>query len=236
MKRIIPFWTFMSRNLPLQITQMWMSPAAYRIYDAAVTNFSVPNDEFTPEYWDKLGTWNTGIKVGSMPVYFQPDFGFTRMNSDISALTSPGAFLGNVNPVLAAPIDFAMKRDSFYQREFGPTDYTKQSGILGTPLTALAKMLPGDQTNEAGQVSDNLTNLIRGLVPPVDQAARLFPGFSLGGGGDPDRQIEAMARYLGVPARTLSPKQIETEKKNRIYDARDELARKRAMAQAIMAS
>jgi hypothetical protein len=234
MKRIIPFWTFMSRNLPLQITQMWMSPAAYRAYDAAVANFSVPNDPFVPEYWDKLGTWNTGIKIGSMPVYFQPDFGFTRLNADMEALTSPGTLLSNINPIAAAPIDFAMNRDSFYQREFGPTDYTKQSGLLGTPLTAIAKMLPGDQTNEAGQVSDNLTNLIRGTVPPIDQLARLFPGL-LGGGGDKQRQIEAMARWAGIPGRTLSDKQIENEKKNRIYDARDELARKRAMAQAIMA-
>jgi hypothetical protein len=235
MKRIIPFWTFMSRNLPLQITQMWMSPAAYRAYDAAVANFSVPNDPYTPEYWDKLGTWNTGLKVGSMPLYFQPDFGFTRMNADISALTSPATALSQGNPVFGVPLDFVMNRDSFYQREFGPSDYTKQSGILGTPLTAIAKMLPGDQTNEAGQVSDNLTNAVRGLLPPVDQLARLFPGFALGGGGDPDRRGEAYARYLGAPARTLSPKQIENEKKNRIYDARDELARKRAMAQAIMA-
>ena len=235
MKRIIPFWTFMSRNLPLQITQMFMSPAAYRAYDHAVENFSVPNDPLTPEYWQKLGTWNTGIKIGGMPLYFQPDFGFTRIGSDVESLTSPGAFLGNVNPVLAAPIDFAMKRDSFYQRNFGPTDYHSQSGLIGTPLTALASVLPGDQTNEAGQVSDNFTNLVRGLVPPIDQLARLIPS-TLGGGGDQQRQGEALARYLGFPVRTLSDKQRQTEAKNQLFTARDELDRKRKMAQAILAS
>ena len=235
MKRIIPFWTFMSRNLPLQITQMFVSPAAYRAYDAAVANFSVPNDPLTPQYWEKLGTFNTGVKVGGLPLYFQPDFGFTRIGQDVTNLTSPGAFLGNVNPVLAAPIDFAMKRDSFYQRNFGPTDYHSQSGLIGTPLTALASVLPGDQTNEAGQVSDNLTNLVRGLVPPIDQIARLFPS-TLGGGGDQQRQGEAFVRWLGGPVRTLSDKQRETEAKNQLFSARDELARKRKMAQAIMAS
>ncbi|NDH29082.1 MAG: hypothetical protein EBX72_01110, partial [Betaproteobacteria bacterium] len=34
-KKIIPFWTFMSRNTPLQLELMWTNPRAYQLYNNA---------------------------------------------------------------------------------------------------------------------------------------------------------------------------------------------------------
>ncbi len=226
MKRIVPFWTFMSRNLPMQVNQIYAKPRAYAYYGSVRRNFSVPDDPLTPEYWGRLGAWNTGKTFQGMPLYLDPDFGFNRLESDVGTLTdvlggNPGALLSNVNPLLSAPADFLAKRDSFYDRSYGPTDYSEQSGALGTPLALLAKLIPG-QTNKEGQVSDNFTNLIQSLIPVYDRGVRLS------GQNDPQRKPESWARFFGAPVRTLSDKQKESTALSRYLDAKAEQKRRAA--------
>jgi hypothetical protein len=228
MKRIIPFWTFMSRNLPLQVTQIYAKPQAYAYYESVKRNFSVPNDPLTPEYWGRLGAWNTGLEFKGMPLYLDADFGFNRLESDIGTLQdvlggNPGALLSNVNPLLSAPADFLAKRDSFYDRSYKDTDFSEQSGLFGTPLKVLANLIPG-QTNPEGQVSDNFTNLVRSLIPVYDRGVRLS------GEADPQRAPESWARFFGAPVRTLSDKQRQTAALSRYLDAKAEQTRRRAAA------
>jgi len=228
MKRIVPFWTFMSRNLPMQITQIATKPRWYSYYAHFKNNFAVPNDPLTPEYWGRLGAWNTGKTFRGMPLYLDPDFGFNRIESDVGSIVdavaggNPGALLTNANPLISAPLDFLMKRDSFYDRSFKDTDYSKQEGVTGAFVKALAHLVPG-QTNEAGQVSDNFTNLISSLIPLYDRTVRLS------GQKDPQRTPESWARFFGAPVRTLSDKQKESAALGKYLDAKAEITRRRAM-------
>ena len=232
MKRIIPFWTFMSRNLPLQIQEMWTNPRVYSYYMNLVDNFSEPDGQFTPDYWTRQGAWATPLKIGGMPVYAQPDLGFTRVQSDIKMLgdtlsgENAGALFSQANPLIGATMDFYNKRDSFYDRSFDPnTDYTKQEGVVGTPLTMLAKVF--NQTNEAGQVSDNFTNYLTSLIPPLAQTQRLLPEAS-GGNTTPDTWAKR-ARYLGVPMQLLTPKAQQSEFWRQRRQIQDAYARQLAM-------
>jgi len=228
MKRIVPFWTFMSRNLPMQITQMATKPRWYSYYAHFKNNFAVPADPLTPDYWGRLGAWNTGKTFRGMPLYLDPDFGFNRIESDIGSIVdavaggNPGALLTNANPLIAAPLDFLMKRDSFYDKSFKDTDYSKQEGVTGAFVKALAHLVPG-QTNEAGQVSDNFTNLISSLIPLYDRTVRLS------GQKDPQRTPESWARFFGAPVRTLSDKQKQSAALGKYLDAKAEATRRRAM-------
>ena len=224
MKRIVPFWTFMSRNLPLQTTQMWSKPAAYAFYGSVKRNFQAPDDPLTPDYWSTLGAWNTGKTFRGMPLYLDPDFGFNRVMSDVSNVTdafaggNPGALLSNVNPLISAPLDFLMKRDSFTDRSFKDTDFSEPKGIAGHAASVLAHLVPG-QTNEAGQVSDNFTNMISSLIPLYDRSIRLT------GSSDPQRIPESWARFFGAPVRTLSDKQKTSTALGRYLDAQAEQRR-----------
>ena len=242
MKRLIPFWTFMSRNLPMQVVQMWTKPKLYARYEDLVNNFSEEAEEYTPAYWLKAGAWNTGEQVPDvpglggaqgLPLYLQPDLGFTRLGSDIQdmedflSLERPGAVLSNVNPWLTAPVEFATKKDIFTGREFGPEDYTEVGGVM-TPIKYLAAAL--GQTNEAGQVSENFLNAIRAVNPTMDRTARVAPQLT---GGDDEakrRQFESIARFLGAPIRTLTPQPQQSEYFRRYYEMQEEMARQRAMA------
>ena len=86
-KRLIPFWTFMSRNLPLQLQEIFTNPAAYAAYGHVKRNFQGAAEENTPEYWKGLGTWRLPFDIAGQSAYYQPDFGFTRMGQDIENIT-----------------------------------------------------------------------------------------------------------------------------------------------------
>ena len=238
MKRIIPFWTFMSRNLPLQIQQQWTNPRVYSYYNNLVNNFSEDPDQYTPEYWTRQGAWKTPLSVGGNPIYAQPDLGFTRVEQDVQMLGNlaqgeGGTILSQANPLASATFDYLTKQDSFYGRQFTDTDYTKRSGLVGAPLTLLARA--AGQTNEAGQVSDNFTNYLTSLIPPLNQAERLFPGTS---GKDVPGWDTAgkWARYLGVPSQLLTPQQQERAMRDQYFKMLDEQKRQQAMAAEAAAS
>ena len=231
MKRIIPFWTFMSRNLPLQIQEQWTNPRVYSYYDHLISNFSEPDEEFTPDYWKRQGAWRTPISIGGNPLYLQPDLGFTRVQSDIQMLgdalsgENAGALASQTNPLAGATLDFLQKRDSFYNRAYDDTDYKKMSGPIGSMLTLLAK--PLGQTNEAGQVSENFVNYLSGLAPPLNQAMRLLPEAS--GAETSADTWSKRARYLGAPTQLLTPAAEESEYWRQWREMQDEDARQRAM-------
>jgi hypothetical protein len=50
-----------------------------------------------------------------------PDFGFTRINQELSDLTNPKRLLNKVNPVFSVPIEQIMGRDAFTEKEFTGT-------------------------------------------------------------------------------------------------------------------
>jgi hypothetical protein len=234
MKRIIPFWTFMSRNLPLQIQEMWTNPRVYSYYMNLTKNFSEPDAEFTPDYWTRQGAWRTPISIGGNPLYAQPDLGFTRVQSDIQMLgdtlsgQNAGALFSQANPAIGATLDFLNKRDSFYNRSFDENkDYTEQTGPVGAPLSMIAGWL--GQTNEAGQVSDNFTNYLTSMIPPLAQVQRLLPEAS---GGDTTADTWAKrARYAGIPIQLLTPKAQQSEFWRRRREAQDAMARQLAQLQ-----
>lgn len=246
-KRLIPFWTFMSRNMPMQVSQMWTKPRLYAQYNSLIRNFASDPLEYTPEYWLDAGAWNTGTEVpntdlpvvgnaSNLPIYLAPDLGFTRLDRDFKDIEdflsgeNMGGVLSNVNPVISAPIEFAMKQDAFTGQKFDESDYSEVGGPLGLPARALAQLL--GQTNEAGQVSDNFMNAVRSVNPLQDRSSRLLPQLS---GGDEEaktRQLESIARFLGVPVRTLTPTQQTNEAKRRYFDVLREYERQQAMLQA----
>jgi hypothetical protein len=232
-KRLIPFWTFMSRNLPLQLQEIFTNPAAYAAYGHVKRNFEGAKEENEPEYWKGLGTWRLPFDMAGQPAYFQPDFGFTRMGQDIENVTDtltmrkPLAFMNSVNPGFSAPLDFMYGKDSFTDRTYGPNDYSKVSGPVGAITQVLASI--AGQTNEAGQVSDNFQNFLRSINPIQDRVTRLAPG-AAGGTADPRRLAESWGRFIGVPVRQLSPKQQESEAMRKYYEMLDEARRQTAMA------
>jgi hypothetical protein len=237
-KRVIPFWTFMSRNMPMQVSQMWTHPRVYAQYEDFVRNMSATNEEYTPEYWTKAGAFNTGLKIPNipglggaqgLPVYLSPDLGFTRLEADLKDYEDflsgkrPGGVLGQVNPLLSAPVEYMTRQDIFTGQRFEEGETVPAGGPLGWPIKALATVF--GQT-EGGEVDAAFANTIRALNPLQDRSARLFPQASGGDEEGKKRQLESWARtMLGAPVRTLTPKQQENEYYRRYYEQLDAMDR-----------
>lgn len=240
-KRYIPFWTYMSRNMPLQITQMWTKPKLYQQFNSFKRNFSVENPEFMPEYIKQAGGFNTGLKTpdwlpgaaGGMPLLMQPDLPHTRLAEDIARFAqassgeNAGQLLSDFNPAFTAPAEFITGQDFFTGRQYKDSDISKV-GIADLPMLPIAALLGELETGDGGlYISDKMRNTGRALVPPYDRIARLFPGAVGGSGGD--RQFEAMARLWGAPIRTLSPDQQRGE----AYRRQQALQNQRAVMAAV---
>jgi hypothetical protein len=236
MKRLVPFWTFLSRNLPLQLSQMWLRPKAYLTYEHFMNNMARENDAFTPKYWLDAGAWNTGLKVPNipglggaqgLPIYLQPDFGFTRVGADVADLQDTLQFknasaLSNFNPLFTAPLELWLKKNIYTGQNYDDQSYSTQTGPIGKPIDMLATIF--GQKNSSGQVSDAFTNFLMSVNPVLDRTARVFPQLTGGGAYGQERQLEAVGRYLGVPARTLTDKQRDSEFWRRFYEQQNAAA------------
>jgi hypothetical protein len=117
MKQIIPFWVFYSRNMHVQITNMWLNPKPYLIYNNVKDNIS-DREKPLPPFVRQMGGFKLPVGKG---LYAMPDFGFTRINQELSDLTNPKRLLNKVNPVFSVPIEQIMGRDAFTEKEFTGT-------------------------------------------------------------------------------------------------------------------
>jgi hypothetical protein len=240
-KRFIPFWTFMSRNLPLQITQMYSKPKWYAWYNSFVRNFQAEGDPNAPAYWAEGGGFalpspNPIQKLLGTDdqIWLTPDLQHNRIEADmndwVNTLSGKDASaLSNLNPLFTAPLETMMSKDMFTGRQYGPTDVRELGGlekVLNPFMDALGMA-------ENGFAQEKFLQAGRAVVPTWDQLARLFPGVVTGGMSEMDvqRRGESYARRLGLPIRQLTPAQIEATQRTNYYNARDEAAQRKAVSQ-----
>ena len=233
-KKLIPFWTFMSRNLPVQITQMFVKPARYVQYESFMRNFSIEPDEFVPDYILSAGGFDTGERTPAlpgmaegMPIFLQPDLMHSRLNEDLDKIESllswdnPGRVLADFNPAITAPMEYMFGQNLFTGRQYDENDWRPTSGIQDTLLTPLMALTGQARRGPEGDIyfQEKGEQLFRSLNPLLDRTSRLVPQASGGEGGD--RQLESWARLMGAPIRTISDDQINAEKRRRYFDNRD---------------
>jgi hypothetical protein len=254
MKRIIPFWTFMSRNVPLQFTQMWMKPKVYLRYQSAIRNLQLGTEDeaILPKYITQGGGVYFGVKTpkwaekipvigppAGMPIVLQPDLPQARYADDLQRLTNAlsgegvGQMATNLNPLLTVPGEFVSRTDFFTGQRFDKEDMV-QVGGAALPYAAALSLVGQARRGADGKwyVDAAALNAIRGLDPNLDRMMRLAP--QLGGLASTDktgasttaRQAESLARYLGLPVRTISEQQQRSELRSRAFKEREQRRRK----------
>ena len=104
MKQFIPFWIWTSRNLPLQLENMWLNPKPYAIYNSFVRNIRDKESEQRkplPSFLQEV----EAFQLPGMGVYAAPDLNFTRVQQQLSQFGNPKKLGTNLNPLFRIPTE-----------------------------------------------------------------------------------------------------------------------------------
>ena len=113
MKEIVPFWLWTSRNLSLHLQNMWLNPKPYQMYNHFVRN--VRDDEgYPPPFLKETGGFK--LPFGNN-LYATPDVNFNRVPQQMAEIESGTRYGQNLNPVLRVPIEQALGRSLYNDKE-----------------------------------------------------------------------------------------------------------------------
>lgn len=223
-RRYIPFWTFMSRNLPLQLEQMWLRPQMYLRYQSLVRNFAETPDPFTPEYWLGQGafTLDENAAETDSPWYLAPDLPHLRVAEPFEAMASGDwgkALLSDINPLFMAPTEAFAFNKKVYTGAPIEGEYVEPSNVM-KPLLPLLAMLGGTEQGASGQtvVDDRYAHVARSLLPPLELLERL----TVHEGTRAGRQGETWARTFGAPVLRLTPELRRQTQRSRRAEQREQ--------------
>ena len=200
MRQIIPFWMWTSRNLPMQVQNIWLNPKAYQIYGSVKRNLREEDgDTAVPQWMQEIGAFK--LPFGNN-LYATPDFGFNRIGAQVEEFKDPTRLLSNLNPLLRLPIELAGGRQLYSNRPFSDTPVEVEGG-LSSALQPLLEALGYGQTGPTGKkfVDDRAYYALRNLVPFLATAERLnpsIPTYQQRGTGN------QWAGFLGAPVRQVT--------------------------------
>jgi DNA uptake protein ComE-like DNA-binding protein len=235
LKRVIPFYVWTSRNLPLQIKGLFTKPKVAASYLKLKQNVEeLSEDEQTvPSFYRRL----LGIQLPwqsdqGNSMYFMPDLPFR----DLGILRTPDRFTLNpldmagqfvdlrelgsgVNPVIKAPLETQlMERNTFTGAPL--TGEMKPVPPLLRPLGEALKLLGQAQTGADGQlmVSDKALHLAEGYWPVLGRLRRALPD-SEDQAGQEKQGSFFLSFFLGLGFRTNTFR----EQSNELYRQMEDL-------------
>jgi len=150
MRQFIPFWLWTSRNMHMQVTNMWLNPKPYLIYQNFIDNFrgDRPQDDANINpFIAKLGAFKLPFGDG---LNFLPDFGFTRIGPTVEDLSNPLKLLNQVNPVFKVPAEQALGKSFFTGKDFVDNQDRLMSALKGvvTPVGQAQRLFGTEDTTQ----------------------------------------------------------------------------------------
>lgn len=229
-RAFIPFWTFMSRNIPLQIEQMWLNPRAYAVYNSFVRNIRAEEEgDVTPKWISEVGGFK--LPFGDN-LYATPDIGMNRLGQDIEQLRNPIRFGQNLNPVLKTLLEVYSGRQFYKDIPISGDRFTQLEGArrVAEPLAQLMGQLERGPSGEP-LVSEKFNYALLQLLPGLQEAERLIAP-SMESYKEKATQSR-VSFFTGLPVTKVGPQQILGEQLRQKREAEKKKARERAIRRAV---
>ena len=231
-KAMIPFWTFMSRNLPLQLEQMWLSPRTYAIYNSLARNLNANEEGDVVPGWIKEGE---GFKLPfGDNLYATPDIGYTQVQRDIEMLKDPIRFAQNLNPIPKTALEWWANKQFYQDIPLDDDQYVplQGAGRLLQPLLSLT----GGAESMGGQTfgTERDVYALGNIIPGYSEIERFI---SPSTERSKERQGQNIFSFLtGSPVTKVTDRQIRAEQTREKFQNRSDKAKREALRRALRES
>ena len=217
-KRIVPFWIWTSRNVPLQITQIATRPKAYYEYERFKKELPVNANLIMPKWISDKGA------IGVMSNWvLTPDLPQQRLAQQLQSITTWKGLAGQATLPVKLGAELMSNRplgiDTGPFRDEPTKGYTKYmayfvEGLIGT------KYAYYDENNNL--IMDGRVNyILESIFPALAQFNRITGGVFGGKDTLEERMVSSWFNYFGVPAREIGPSQERAEIIRRKFVAED---------------
>lgn len=197
-KRVLPFWVFASRNIPLQTVNRAIAFGKYNAYDRFQQGMEQYEDPEIPRWrrernpisW--LGGWYTDL-----------DLPFQNLTGEASELASFGGFVGQAAPLPRAIIEGITGQRIAFGGSYPYSDDYIPISTLDLP-SQLAWLISDQKRNVEGQrvLPENVTQPIMGTLPALQNVQR-YAAAVAGFFGQESRE-ESVGRLVGGQERYYS--------------------------------
>lgn len=224
--QLVPFWIWTTRNIPNQITNQFMRPNAYNIYEKVQQTLPVDSEQIIPEWqepYEPLGI-GRGNVAGLGEGYYtaQLDLPQQRLSEGLRSILDPSRLIGQAYPFVKLPAEYLAKRQLGI--DVGP--FPDQAPARGLDLALLNIMekigftpLVDDQGNKT--ISGFTQYALGNAIPLISRLQRLSGG-SLGGKENyATRTGQSWLNELGIPIRIIKDDNVRSELINRQFTLKD---------------
>ena len=165
LKRVMPFYTWTSKNIPLQVQQFIENPGKFSKVATAKKDIEQgvpqPNEQFMSDYIRENGPIRTKQDADGTK-YFLAGAWLPAVQA-LQFLSNPKqSAIGMITPTLKLPYETATNQGTFFQNTLGQYD----------PI----KKYPGQKTSYLGvDIDPKIANLLRS-IRPLNELDKLNPG------------------------------------------------------------
>jgi hypothetical protein len=227
-KAMIPFWIFMSRNLPLQLEQMWLNPRTYAIYNSLARNLDATQEGDVVPEWIREGE---GFKLPfGNNLFAVPDVGYTQARRDMEMIKNPLRLAQNMNPIPKTALEWWAGKQFYQDIPLSSDKYQELKGAssLLQPLLGLTGGIEKQGDRSFGTQRDIYA--LMNLIPGLAEVERLVAPSTERGA---ERQGQNIFSFLtGAPVTQVSDRQIDAERLRQEFAKREQERKRNALRKA----
>ena len=239
-KRLVPFYTWTRKNLPLMIEQIGANPSVFNQYNIIKKNIESddPITDLVPDWMIRQGGIQLPFKYKGENMWILPDLPFKtplEMLDPILSLDSASpadrieaglsTMSTQLTPIFKGPLEWAMNRNYWKGYNFTgrwvrvPTVYTKVPGLI--PALRVAQIT--EKNNEGDwYMRDRDMHVMGMMIPVLSDIRRLIPT-------EERYQQRALSTWMswwaGLGLRTNTREEQERTLNARIQEMEDERAK-----------